>query len=193
MISRPPAPGCGPVGVGPYWSCTMEALIRPEFGLMFWTILIFTLLVFVLSKTAWKPLMEAVEARERSIRQDREGAEQARADAERIKAELEAELASFRAEADRRLEAASAEGSRERELILEDARRSAALLIDNARKELMAGKDALEKELKGKVSELAFLAAEKVLLKTIDRKANKDLVDGFVKELENKDPRYKLN
>ena len=40
----------------------MEALIRPEFGLMFWTIACFVLLALVLSKTAWRPLMQAVEA-----------------------------------------------------------------------------------------------------------------------------------
>ncbi|MFA7008529.1 MAG: hypothetical protein WC204_06675, partial [Elusimicrobiales bacterium] len=64
----------------------MEALIRPEFGLMFWTILIFVLLVLVLSKTAWKPLMKAVEERERSLRHDREAAEKARLEAEKIRA-----------------------------------------------------------------------------------------------------------
>ena len=170
----------------------MEALIRPEFGLMFWTILIFLLLVFVLSKTAWKPLMTAVEARERSIRHDLESAEKARIEAERIKSELEASMASFRSEAVRRLEEAAAQGQRERNLIIEEANKASALLVQNARKELEADKNALEKELKGRVSELVFMAAEKVLLKTVDQKANKELVNGFLKDLEGKDSRYKL-
>jgi F-type H+-transporting ATPase subunit b len=170
----------------------MEALIRPEFGLMFWTIFIFGLLVLILSKTAWKPLMKAVEARERSIRHDREGAEKARAEAERIKAELDARLAAFRTEADRRLEEAAAEGNRERNLIIEEAHKTAALLLENAKKELEIRKDELAKELKNRVSELAFMAAEKVLLKTIDQKANKELVDRFLKEMESKDARHRL-
>ena len=44
----------------------MEALIRPEFGLTFWTILCFGLLVLLLSRTAWKPLMDSVNERERA-------------------------------------------------------------------------------------------------------------------------------
>jgi F-type H+-transporting ATPase subunit b len=170
----------------------MEALIRPEFGLMFWTILIFALLVFILSRTAWKPLMKSVEERERAIRHDREGAEKARAEAEKIKAELDTRMAAFRTEAGRRLEEAAAEGERERLLIIDDARKSAAQLIENAKRELEIRKDELAKELKNKVSELVFMAAEKVLLKTIDQKANKELVGGFLKELESKDARYKL-
>lgn len=170
----------------------MEALIRPEFGLMFWTIFIFILLVLILSKTAWKPLMKAVEEREHAIRRDRESAEKARAEAEKIKADLDARLAAFKTEADRRLEEARAEGDRGRLLILEEARKSAGLMVETAKRELEAQKNDLEKELKGRVAELAFMAAEKVLLKTIDQKANKELVGHFLKELESKDSRYKL-
>ena len=170
----------------------MEALIRPEFGLMFWTIFIFALLVLILSRTAWKPLMKSVDDRERGIRHDRETAEKARQEAEKIKTALDADLAAFKAEAGRRLNEAVAEGNRERDLIIEDARKSATLLIDNARKELENQRAELAKELKDKVAELSFMAAEKVLLKTIDQKANKELVAGFLKELESKDAKYKL-
>ena len=170
----------------------MEALIRPEFGLMFWTICIFILLVLILSKTAWKPLLKAVEEREHAIRHDRESAEKARTEAEKIKADLDQRMAVFRAEMDRRIEDAVAEGGRERLLIIEDARKSASLLIETAKKELEAQKNDLAKELKDKVTELAFLAAEKVLLKTIDQKANKALVGHFLNELESRDAKYKL-
>lgn len=170
----------------------MEALIKPEFGLMFWTIFIFLLLVLVLSKTAWKPLMKAVEERERAIRHDREGAEKARLEAEKIKAGLDAGMAAFKIEMEARLTEARAAGARERDLIIEDARKSAALVIDTAKTELESQKNAMVKELKDKVAELAFLAAEKVLQKTIDQKADKELVNRFLKDLENRDARYKL-
>jgi F-type H+-transporting ATPase subunit b len=170
----------------------MEALIRPEFGLMFWTILIFCLLVLILSRTAWKPLMKAVEERERGIRHDREAAEKARTEAEHIRTELDARLAAFKAETERRLEEVSAEGHRERDLIIEEAHRSAALLTDSAKKELEAQKNDLENQLRSRVGELAFMAAEKVLFKTIDQKANKELVGQFLKDLEGKDPKYRL-
>ncbi len=170
----------------------MEALIKPEFGLMFWTIFIFILLVLILSKTAWKPLMKAVEERERVIHHDREAAETARIEAEKIKASLEAGMAALKIEIEARLAEARASGARERDLMVEDARKSAALLIDSAKTELESQKNAMVKELKDKVAELAFLAAEKVLHKTIDQKADKELVNHFLRDLESRDARYKL-
>ena len=170
----------------------MEALIKPEFGLMFWTILIFILLVLILSKTAWKPLMKAVEERERAIRHDREGAEKARLEAEKIKAELEAGMVALKIEMEARFTEACAAGARERDLIIEDARKSAAMLLDTAKSELESQKNMMVRELKGRVAELAFLAAEKVLQKTIDQKADKELVNSFLKDLESRGPKYKL-
>jgi F-type H+-transporting ATPase subunit b len=170
----------------------MEALIRPEFGLMFWTIAIFIVLVLILSRTAWKPLMKAVEEREHAIRHDRESAEKARLEAEKIRDELAADIAAFKADVERRLSEAAAEGNRERLLVIEDARKSAALLMETAKKELEIRKSELAKELKDKVTEIAFLAAEKVLLKTIDQKANKELVGRFLTELEGGGAKYKL-
>lgn len=170
----------------------MEALIRPESGLMFWTIFIFVLLVLILSKTAWKPLMKTVEERERALRSDREGAEKARREAEKLKAELDAGMASLKLDIESRLAEARAEGVRERDLIIEDARKSAALLIDSAKAELESQKNAMVKELKNKIAELSFLAAEKVLHKTIDQRTDKELVNRFLHELESRDARYKL-
>ncbi len=118
----------------------MEALIKPEFGLMFWTILIFITLVLVLSKTAWKPLMKAVEEREHAIRRDRKGAETARQEAEKIKADLETGLAAFKVDIEARLTEARAAGARERDLMMDDARKSAALLIDMAKTEMESQK-----------------------------------------------------
>ena len=170
----------------------MEALIKPEFGLMFWTISIFVVLLVLLSKTAWGPLMKAVEERERALRHDKHSAEKARAEAEKIKLDLDTRLAALKTEIEARLAEAREEGIRERDLIIDDARKSAALLVETAKKELEARQNELARDLKSKVAELAFMAAEKVLLKNVDQKANKELVDKFLKELEAKDPKYKL-
>ena len=76
----------------------MEALIRPEIGLMFWTITCFVLLALVLSRTAWRPLIAAVEEREHALKTDRHAAETARAQAEKIKVEMAAQLAAMKDE-----------------------------------------------------------------------------------------------
>jgi len=170
----------------------MEALIKPEFGLMFWTIAVFIVLVILLSRTAWAPLIKAVEERERALRHDKAAAEKAREDAEKIKAELDSRLAALKTEIEFRLARSREEGVRERDRIIEDAMRSAAAILETAGKELQTRKSELSRELKDRVAELSLMAAEKVLLKHIDRKTNQELVDRFLKELEEKDSKFKL-
>jgi len=162
----------------------MEALIKPEFGLTFWTITCFVLLVFVLSKTAWKPLIKAVEEREHALKRDREAAESARTEAEKIKGELEIKFAEISAELSRRLEAAKAEGEKEKERIVEEARRSAALIVDAAKREIESQKNEAVRELREKVVALALAASEKLLEMQLDPKINSRLVAKSIEELE---------
>ena len=65
----------------------MDKLLTPDTGLMIWVIITFLCLVAILKLFAWGPLLGAIEAREGRIRADREGAEKARSEAERIQKE----------------------------------------------------------------------------------------------------------
>jgi F-type H+-transporting ATPase subunit b len=170
----------------------MEALIRPEFGLTFWTIACFILLVAVLSKTAWKPLMQAVEERERALKRDREGAEAARAAAEKVKAELDVRMASFRKEVQSRMDEARAAAEKEKDVLIEEARKHAGIIVETARREIDAQKLEAARELKGKVAELSVLAAERILMKQLDHRANTDLASKYLAELETERPELKL-
>ena len=170
----------------------MEALIRPEFGLMFWTILCFGLLVLLLSKTAWQPLLHAVEERERAIKHDRHAAETARADAEKIKSELDAKLSELKAEIGRRLDEARLSAEKEKDILIEEARKSAGLIVESSLREIEAQKTEAARELRGKVAELSVLAAERILLKQLDHRANTDLSSRYLAELEKERPEFRL-
>jgi len=170
----------------------MEALIKPEFGLMFWTIVCFVLLALLLSRTAWKPLLQAVEERERAIKHDRSTAETARAEAEKLKAELDAKLAELKAEISRRLEEARVSAEKEKDILIEEARKSAGVIVEAARSEIEAQKLEAARELRGKVAELSVLAAERILLKQLDHRANTDLASRYLAELEKERPELKL-
>ena len=170
----------------------MEALIKPEFGLTFWTVLCFILLVVTLGKTAWEPLMRSVEERERAIKHDRHTAEAARAEAEKIKADLEKRLADLKAEIARRLDEARVSAEKEKDLLIEEARRSAALIIDNSRREIEAQKAEAARDLKNKVAELSVMAAERILLHNLDHRANTDLASKYLADLEKERPELKL-
>lgn len=170
----------------------MEALIKPEFGLMFWTITCFVLLALLLSRTAWKPLMQAVEERERAIKHDRNTAESARAEAEKIKAELEARLAELKAEIGRRMDEARLMAEKEQDVLIEEARKSAGVIVESARREIEAQKLEAARDLKNKVAELSVLAAERILLHQLDHRANTDLASRYLAEIEKERPELKL-
>lgn len=170
----------------------MEALIKPEFGLMFWTIVCFTLLALLLSRTAWKPLMQAVEERERALKHDRHAAETARAEAEKARAELDAKLSELKAEISRRLEEARLSAEKEKDLLIEEARKSASLIVESSRREIEAQKNEAARELHGKVAELSVLAAERILLHQLDHRANTDLASRYLAEIEKEKPELKL-
>jgi len=170
----------------------MEALIRPEFGLMFWTIACFVLLALLLSKTAWKPLMQAVDERERAIKRDRDSAEAARAAAEKIKTELDAQLDSFRKEVQGRMDDARATAERDREFVMVQALKTSSMMLDSAKKEIEVQKLEAVRELKNKVAELSVMAAERILMKQLDHRANTDLASKYLAELEKERPDLKM-
>ncbi len=170
----------------------MEALIKPEFGLMFWTITCFLLLMVLLSKTAWKPLMQALAERERALKSDRETAESSRVEAEKLKAELSAQMASLKAEVTRRMDEARVSAEKEKDLLIEEARRSAALIVESSGREIEAQKQEAARDLKNKVAELSVMAAEHILMKQLDHRANTELSVKYLAELEKERPDLKL-
>ena len=62
-------------------------LVTPELGLMFWTVVVFTLLIILLKKFAWKPILEAVESRSNSIEEALNASEKAKAELTELNAE----------------------------------------------------------------------------------------------------------
>ena len=162
----------------------MEALVKPEFGLMFWTIATFTVLIILLSKLAWKPLIGAIEDRENNLRLEREAAQKNREDAEKIKKDLDEEFSDLKKNISLKLDEARKEGQRQRDKILSEARDNAQKLLENSRRELNAEKDKLAKELKNDIAEISLKAAEKVLRKSVDADINKKIVADLIDDIE---------
>ncbi|OGS04342.1 MAG: ATP synthase F0 subunit B [Elusimicrobia bacterium RIFCSPLOWO2_02_FULL_61_11] len=167
-------------------------MIRPEFGLTFWTILCFGLLVLLLSRTAWKPLMDSVNERERALKHDRHTAETARAEAEKIKAELDAKLKDLKAEIGRRMDEARVSAEKEKDLLIEEARASASVIVESSKREIEAQKVEAARELRTKVAELSVMAAERILVQKLDHRENTVLSARYLAELEKERPELKL-
>lgn len=162
----------------------MDKLIVPDTGLMFWTIVTFGCLVLILKKAAWGPLLHAIEDREARIKADREGAEKARAEAERIQKEFEAHMAGAQAKAKDLLAAATKDGEALRARLKTEAEADAQAIKDKTRAELANEKNRLIGELRKEVVALSVQAAEKLMRKTVDDGVQKTVLDGFFKDIE---------
>lgn len=162
----------------------MDKLIVPDTGLMFWTIVTFLSLVAVLKFAAWGPLLKAVDEREARLRADREAAEKARADAERIQKELEAQLSGVQAKSKELIAAATRDGEALRARLKAEAEADAQSIKDKTAADLAAEKNRLVGELRQEVSKLSVLAAEKLMRKSVDDGVQKTVLEGFFKDLE---------
>lgn len=162
----------------------MDKILNPDTGLMIWTIVTFLCLVGILKAFAWGPLLHALEEREARIKADRDGAEKARAEAERIQRELEAQMAGVQAKSKELIAAATKDGEALRAKLKAEAEADAAAIKAKTSADLVAEKEKLVGELRKEVATLSVMAAEKLMRKTVDEGVQKSVLDGFFKDLE---------
>lgn len=162
----------------------MEQLFTPNVGLMVWTVVTFLLLVGVLGRFGWKPLIRAIDEREERLKNEREAAERARAEAQRIQEELRVELSQIEARARELLSKAEREGAGARDQIVRSAQEEAKRVVEKTRGQLEEEKRRLVAELRQEVAELAVTAAERLLKKSVTPAVQKGVLDDFFRELE---------
>ena len=161
----------------------METLLKPDLGLMIWTIVTFSIMVAILKKVAWGPLLKVLEEREEKIRQDVEAAEKNRAQMEQFKADYERQLGEIETRAKSLLAQAEKKGLENREAILKDAQDQARKIQEKTRQELEIEKEKISRELRCELGELSVKIAEKIVRKTIDKKVQEDALQDFLKNL----------
>ena len=166
----------------------METLLNPDKGLIIWTIVSFAVLVWVLGKFAWKPLLKALQEREDGIRKAIDDASNARRTADQLKAQYEQELTRAQDNAAGMLSQARVEAQKVREQLLKDAEAEARRLTEQTKRQLEEEKAKLSRELRQEVAGLSMKVAEKLLRHSVNAKENETLVQGFIKDLE-KEPK----
>ena len=155
-------------------------LLSPNGGLMFWTIVIFVLLLVVLSRFAFKPMLAAVEARERSLQQAIDDAKRDREDAARVLAEHRAELEKARGEAQKLIVDGRVTAEKLRSDLLEQTKAQQQEMLDRARREIETEKNNAIAALRREAVDLAIAGAGKVIERNLDSEANRKLVENFL-------------
>lgn len=162
----------------------LNPLVSPDPGLFIWSTVAFLILFFLLSKFAWKPIVKALDERERSIEDALSKAEMAKAEMAKLISENEDLLKEARLERDSILK----EAKEIKDQIINDAKDQAktegAKLIEKAKDEITNQKLAAMAEIKNQVSSLSLAIAEKVLRNQLeDQEKQQALVNDLLKEV----------
>lgn len=158
-------------------------LLSPAGGLMFWTLVVFGVLFFVLSKFAFKPILAAVEEREQSLR---DAMDQAKADrhlAAELLAEQKAALEAARNDAQKIIVDGRATAEKMRADLLEHTRVQQADMLERAKRDIDAEKHNAIAELRREAVDLAIAGAGKVIEKNLDDASNRALVDKYLSSI----------
>ena len=161
-------------------------LVTPAIGLIFWTTVVFTLLVLLLKKFAWKPILSAVDERNQSIKNSLAQAEKARNEMSELTANNEKIIAQAKVDRDVILKEAR---DMKNEIISEakgKASKEAEKLVSTAKEQILNEKMKAITELKNHVADLSIEMAEKILSSELsDVGKQKELVKKALKESKN--------
>jgi F-type H+-transporting ATPase subunit b len=151
-----------------------------EFGLMFWTLVVFAALFVILRKFAWPALIGAVEAREKALEEQLAEAERNRAEAARLLAQHEKLMIEGKAQAHALLVEARTLAEKERALAMEKTRQEQEDLLERARRDIAAERDRAVAELRREAVDLSLAAASKLIEKRLDSDTDRKIVQEYL-------------
>jgi len=149
-------------------------LISPGIGLMFWMVISFSVVVFVLGKYAWKPILKSLKERADSIESALHAAEKAKEEMKTLVFNNE----KLKREALEERDALLSEARKVKDAIIEEAREKAKTeynrIVENAKEAISYEKQAALTELKNQIANFSIIIAEKVLEKELADKKNQE-------------------
>lgn len=159
-------------------------ILLPDTGLFIFQTVAFLLLLFLLGKFAWKPILSGLKEREETIENALLSAEQAKKDMEALQSDNEKLLAEARSERDSILKEAMAAANTIKEEAKEETTKITAKMIEDAKSTIQNEKRAALADVKTQVAALSLEITEKVIRKQLsNQKAQEALVDEYVNDL----------
>ncbi len=159
-------------------------LITPDLGLVFWTGLTFIILMFILTKFIWKPIMAAVNKREDNIQEALDMAKKTKAEMEKLQTQNANLLKEARIERDEMIKEAKITSDNMINSSKNKAKEEADKIVENARISIEAEKNAAVAELKNQVATIALEIAEKILRQELSTdEKQRQLAETFAKDI----------
>ncbi len=163
-----------------------SALLRFEPGLMIWTIIIFFTLLVVLRKLAWKPILEALDEREKKIEDALQQAQKAQKDTEGVVAENQRRVDEAIQKSEQIVHQAREDADHSRQRILDEAKAESRRIVDQGMERLEAEQRAALVEIRGMAADLAIQAAGRLIQSSLTETQQREVVDKFLREVPDK-------
>ena len=154
-------------------------------GLVIWTLVVFGLLLFILKKWAWPPMVAAVEAREKALEDMVAEAERNRAESARLLAEHERLVQEARTAAHGLLAEAKAVAEKERAVAMDRTRQEQEELLARAQRDIKAERDRAVEDIRREAVDVSLAAASKLIGQRLDSDTDRKLVQEYLATLGN--------
>ena len=158
-------------------------LVQPDPGLFIWTILTFLVLLFLLAKFAWGPLLQALESRQDGIRKALDDAQQAKGELERLQQESAQIIARARQDADAIITRSRSDAEGLREELRTKARAEAEGIVRNAERQIQAETARAVQQIRHEAVDLSVAIASKLLQRNLSKEDNERLIDDTLRQL----------
>ena len=156
------------------------SLLALQSGMMFWTLAVFLILLFILSRFAFGPITAAVRAREKALEEAIAMAKQDRDDAAKLLDDHRRQIEAAHGEAQRYIAEGRAAAETMRSDMLEATKVQQQELLERARRDIDAEKGKAIDELRREAIDLAIAGASKVIEKNLDDAGNRKLVESYL-------------
>ena len=159
-------------------------LVQVDPGLFIWTIVTFLVLLTLLAKFAWGPLLRALEGRQALIRKALDDAQRATQELERLNSESAQIISRARADAEAIVSQSRSDGDRLREEIKQKARSEADHIVKNAERQIQLETSRALEQIRREAVDLSVMIASKIIQRNLSKEDNEKLIDEALKQVE---------
>jgi len=162
----------------------VNPLVQPDPGLFIWTILTFLILAGLLAKFAWGPMLQALAARQETIRKSLEDAQQARREMERIGQESAQILKESRVQAEAIIAQSRTDAERLREEMRTKAKAESETIVRNAERQIQLETVRALQQIRLEAADLSVMIASKLIQRNLSKEDNERLIEEALKQVE---------
>jgi len=161
-------------------------LLRPDPGLFIWTIITFVVLLTILAKFAWGPLLRALESRQETIRKSLDDAQAAKQELERLQVESTQIIRQARGEAEAIISQSRTDAGRLREEMRQKAKAEADAIVKNAERQIQLETTRALQQIRHEAIDLSVMIASKIIQRNLSKEDNERLIEEALKQVETK-------